>query len=133
MEELGDLDIQSPEIRSVFNLMDSTINKEIAGKTVWERLEDTDDIERIIKTETHRVYNTALYKTASVLGYTHKTWETMLDDKVRDTHDYLEGVTLPIDAEFYTFNGNHAYFPGQFGIAEEDVNCRCVCTYSKEG
>ena len=53
----------------------------------------------------------------------------MLDDRVRDTHDYLEGVEVGLDDEFYTYLGNKAMFPGQFGVAEEDVNCRCWVTF----
>ena len=55
----------------------------------------------------------------------------MGDEKVRDLHDYLDGMTIPIDAEFYTYNGDHAYYPSQFGVAEEDCNCRCWVTFSK--
>ena len=60
-----------------------------------------------------------------------KTWGTMLDDRVRDTHEYLEGVTIPIEAEFYSFRGGSTLYPGQWGIPEEDCNCRCYLTFSK--
>ena len=55
-----------------------------------------------------------------------KHWVTMRDDKVRDTHDYLEGTEVPFNEDFYTYNGDHAPFPGMFGVPEEDVNCRCI-------
>ena len=55
----------------------------------------------------------------------------MMLDTSRDTHIYLDGVDAPIDGEFYTFKGNSAMFPGQFGVAEEDCNCLCWVTYSK--
>ena len=111
--------------------MSSAVNKEIAGKNYIERIEEyfrtgtPYDIARVVATDAHRIYNTAIFDSAKNAGATKKTWRTMTDPFVRDTHDYLEGVTVGIDEEFYTYNGDHAYFPGQFGVAEEDINCRC--------
>lgn len=109
-----------------------TVDKEVAGKTWRERVEDyfanggsAGDIVRIAETETHRDANTAALNTAIHAGAKAKTWVTMLDDKVRDTHVPLEGVSVPIDAEFYTWDGDHAPAPGLFELAENNVNCRC--------
>jgi hypothetical protein len=52
----------------------------------------------------------------------------MLDDRVRETHDYLEGVRVGIDDLFYTFDGDAAYAPGGFGDPSNNVNCRCYLT-----
>ena len=115
----------------------ATLNVKIDGKDYKERIEEyfgsgtPYDIGRVIATDAHRIYNEAIFKGAKKAGATSKTWNTMADPRVRDTHSYLDGVTVPIDAEFYTFNGDSAMFPGQFGIAEEDINCRCWVTVSK--
>ena len=85
----------------------------------------TDAIIRILETEMHRDANEAALETARHAGATTKTWVTMLDDKVRETHDYLEGVTVGIDDEFITFDGDKATAPGLFSLAENNVNCRC--------
>lgn len=90
------------------------------------------DLSRLAETEAHRVLNEAILDSA--LDYAEKnpektvmkTWATMLDDRVRETHDYLEGVTVPADARFYTFDGDSAMAPGGFGKAENNCNCRCV-------
>ena len=114
-----------------------TVNKEIDGKDYKQRIEEyfkdgtPYDIARVISTDAHRIYNTAIIEAGKKGGATRKTWHTMLDPRVRELHDYLEGMTVDIDAEFYTYNGDHTYFPGQFGIAEEDINCRCWITISK--
>lgn len=119
-----------------YRQMAEAITKQIDGKDYVERINDyikagtPYDIARVIATDAHRIYNTAVYEGAKRGGATKKTWHTMLDPKVRDTHDYLEGSTIGIDEEFYTYNGNHTYYPGQFGIAEEDINCRCWVTFS---
>lgn len=128
-EQLGQsIQLDEEEARKV-------IDQPIADKTYKERLSEyleegnLGDIDRVIETEAHRVYNQSAYTAATKAGATQKTWQTMQDAKVRDPHDYLQGVTIPIDAEFYTYNGDHAYYPGQFGVAEEDCNCRCWVTY----
>lgn len=115
----------------------SVVDEEVAGKTWRERVEDYfanggtgDDLIRIAETETHRIANTAALTTAKQAGATQKTWATMLDDRVRADHDYLEGTTVDIDEEFYTWQGYHAPAPGMFGVAEEDVNCRCELIFS---
>lgn len=114
-----------------------TIDREIAGETWRDRVEDyfsnggsVADIVRIMETEMHRDYNEAALTTARKAGAKSKTWMTMLDDRVRETHDYLQSMTVGIDEEFYTYDGDHAYVPGGFELAENNVNCRCILTFS---
>lgn len=120
-----------------FEEVRDAINRKIDGKDYRQRIEGyfrdgtPYDIARVVSTDAHRIYNQAMFDTAKRGGATQKTWRTMRDERVRDLHDYLDGMTIPIDAEFYTYNGDHAYFPSQFGVAEEDINCRCWVTYSK--
>ena len=117
--------------------MREAISVKFDGKDYIDRLNDyidggtAYDIDRVIDTDTHRIYNAAKFNGAKKLGATDKTWRTQLDPLVRDSHDYLEGVTVPIDAEFYTFNGNHTLYPSQFGVPEEDIGCRCWVEFSK--
>ena len=117
--------------------VDAVVNKKVAGKTWKERAEEyfsnegtVDDLIRIIETETHRDANTAALETARKAGAKNKTWVTMLDDKVRETHVYLEGMTVPIGDDFYTYDGDHAPAPGLFDLAENNVNCRCELVFS---
>lgn len=113
------------------------VDARVAGKTWRERVDGyfTDggtwaDIARIADTEMHRIANTAALDTARRAGATRKTWATMLDDRVRDTHDYLEGQTVDIDEDFFTYDGDHAPAPGLFETAENNVNCRCELLFS---
>jgi len=122
-----------PPVDEVMQVVDA----EVADKTWRERVEDYfenggtgADIARIADTEMHRIANTAALDTAKRAGATHKTWATMLDDKVRETHDYLEGMTVDIDDEFYTYDGDHASAPGLFTLAQNNVNCRCELLFS---
>ena len=113
-----------------------TVDERVAGKTWRERVREyfenggsVEDLVRIAETETHRIANESALKTAHMCGATSKTWVTMMDDKVRDTHFPLEGVTIPLDADFYTWDGDKAPAPGLFEMAENNVNCRCELTF----
>ena len=125
------------EIRpSVEEVMD-TIDAKVAGKTWRERVKEyaenggtPADIARIIETEAHRDSNEAALTTARKAGATSKTWATMLDDRVRETHDYLEAMTVSINEDFYTYDGDHAPAPGMFELPENNVNCRCILIFS---
>ncbi len=110
----------------------SVVDEEVAGKTWRERVEDYfanggtgADIVRIAETESHRIANTAALDAARHGGAKKKTWVTMLDDRVREQHEWLEGVTVGIDEDFYTDDGDHASAPGLFTFAQNNVNCRC--------
>lgn len=118
--------------------MESAIYLLIEGKTFADRvleyalLDDVEGIRTVAETEYHRVYNTAADQTArSAPGRVSKRWRTVGDDVVRETHRYLEGMEVPLDAEFYTYDGDHAAFPGGFTQARNNVNCRCIVTYTR--
>lgn len=116
--------------------MSEAVNKEIAGKTFADRVlehaekGDAQAILRVAETDGNRVYNSG-----GLLGArgeaTTKTWETMQDDRVRETHDYLKSMTVPIDEDFYTYDGDHASCPCGFENVENNANCRCWLTFSK--
>lgn len=117
--------------------VDRVVNKKVAGKTWKERVEEyfanggtVDDLVRIAETETHRDANEAALETAKKAGAKNKTWQTMLDERVRSTHEYLEGMTVGIDEDFWTYDNDHASAPGMFELAENNVNCRCELVFS---
>lgn len=123
----------APSVDEVMKVVDA----KVAGQTWRERVEEYfanggtgADIARIADTEMHRIANTAALDTAKYAGAKYKTWATMLDGKVRDTHDYLEGETVGIDEDFFTYDGDHASAPGLFELAENNVNCRCELLFS---
>lgn len=122
-----------PPVDEVMKVVDA----KVADKTWRERVEEYfanggtgADIARIADTEMHRIANTAALDTAKKAGAKNKTWVTMMDDKVRESHDYLLGQTVGINEDFYTWDGAHAPAPGMFGIPEEDCNCRCELIFS---
>lgn len=114
-----------------------TIYRKIDGSTWEDRIRTwyenggtAADILRIAETESHRIGNDIAFEAAKAVGATRKTWLTMLDGKVRETHDFLESVSVGIEDDFYTFDNDHAPYPGAFGKAENNCNCRCELQYS---
>lgn len=112
---------------------DIAVNLVIDGKTFRERItEDStpEEVMRIIDTEAHRDYNTGVYDAAKESGKSNlrKRWNTMMDDRVRDPHSYMEGMTVGLDDRFYTYTGDSTLYPGGFGVPELDIGCRCWVT-----
>ena len=120
-------------------LDDKAVNLDIEGETFRDRVQhqadedSVDGILRIIDTEAHRDYNTGVYDAGKESGITglRKKYNTMKDGKVRETHSYLEGVTVGLDDYFYTFDGDSALAPGGFDDPQNNVNCRCWITLVK--
>ena len=118
---------------------DKAVNLDIDHKTFRDRVEEQvedgtlEGLLRIIDSESHRDYNAGVYDAAKESGIPglKKKWGTMMDERVRDTHDYLEGMTVGIDEKFYTYTGASALYPGGFGDPSEDCNCRCIITLQK--
>ena len=130
------------EITVDISHMEQAIYKEIAGKTFEDRVRDhveEDDLQglqMLVESEYHRVFNSAEEDAANdYASYAEveisKTWRTVMDNKVRDTHAYLEGMTVGLDQKFYTYDGDSASSPGQFSKASNNVNCRCVLIFNK--
>ena len=120
--------------------MSTVINQPIEGKTwkdrVHEHIEQGDFgmIETVIRTEADRVYNEAVEDTAedSGLDNIYKTWVTMHDDRVRTTHDVIEGLTIPLNKRFYTLDGDSALKPMGFSDPHNNINCRCKLRLSRK-
>ena len=119
------------------------IYKPVAGETFEERIErrieektlDLPALQRIVETEYHRVEETGAYDTAFIVANAtkrkpYKAWKTMLDERVRSTHVYLEGAEVPIDDLFFTYDGDCAMFPGDFSDPENNCGCRCWLSYT---
>lgn len=122
------------EIKPNVDKMNDSIYKNIAGETWVERLqkaETKEEIERIFVTESHRVFSDGQWDSANGRA-THKIWHTQEDDKVRDTHWYIDNLKVGINDYFYTLDGDRALRPYGFEYAENNVNCRCYLEYSRK-
>ncbi len=83
---------------------------------------------RIARTEGHRIQSEAQWDTlhearkqgADIV----KQWDATLDGRTSDSHRQLDGQIRELD-EYFEVNGHQAKYPGGFGIASEDIHCRC--------
>lgn len=141
MQDLGLLDKDPADIINP-DVMEQTINERIADKTYKDRireyLDDEDstieDFQRVAETDATRVYNAGVVdggKASGVPGVM-KQWITMDDDRVRATHDYLSEMVVPLENDFYTYDGDHARAPGLFALPENNINCRCTLQLIRE-
>lgn len=113
--------------------MKESVYKKIAGESWKERINKSstkEEIERIFVTESHRCFSDGQWDSADGRA-THKTWVTMDDEKVRDTHWYIDNLTVGIDEYFYTLDGDRALRPYGFELASNNINCRCYLKYSR--
>lgn len=133
MQDLGLLDKDPADLINP-DVMEQTINEEIAGKTYKDRIREylddenstVEDFQRVAETDATRVYNAGVVdggKASGVPGVM-KQWVTAGDERVRDPHQWLDGVIVPLDEKFYV-DGDSAMAPGGFSLPELNVNCRC--------
>lgn len=84
---------------------------------------------RIARTEGHRIKNAAAYdaqKKAQEAGAdVVKQWDATLDKRTRPHHSQLDGQIRELDEPFEVA-GHTAMYPGGFGVASEDIHCRCA-------
>ena len=55
-----------------------------------------------------------------------REWLATKDDRVRDAHAMMDGQRRGINNPFTAPGGATAMYPGGFGIAELDIQCRCT-------
>lgn len=136
--------------------MEKSVFKDIAGKDWEQRVSEyydsdsgtIDDVIRVVDTDMNRIYNDSVLDVGEKAnsgrvewsnkdvpapdpnGKVMKTWQTMLDNRVRDTHEYLEGMTVPVGRRFYTYDGDSARYPGDFSNPANSINCRCRISLS---
>ena len=131
--------------------MNESVFRVIADKT-WEQrvseyLDDetgtVDDIIRVVDTDMNRIYNDSILNVGEraedeepedggpTVNVT-KTWETMMDERVRSTHFGLQSVSVPVNSKFHTWDGDSARYPGDFTDPNNNINCRCRIRLSND-
>ena len=127
------------DTESLYNALYRSVGGMTFEERITERIKDgtlnKETLKRILETDYHRMEETGAYDRAVAYaketGQTpYKVWQTMEDDRVRDTHWDIQDVEVPIDGRFYTFDNDSARFPGDFDFVENNVNCRCWLHYT---
>lgn len=130
-------DTEEPSTKSIMD----ALNKEYDGVSISKKAEqyindkDISAFNTLLTSEYHRVYNQGSFdyakKNSKKSKGINKRWVAVMDDKTRDTHFFLNGQTIPMDAYFYSFDGDKALMPSGFEKVENNVNCRCILDYIK--
>lgn len=82
--------------------------------------------------QSNNIYDMSDFADAAQMGYTHKTWETVGDNRVRDTHEEIAGVTLPLEEPFVLAGGlmQHPH-DDSLGVDDSELcGCRCSLSFS---
>ena len=84
---------------------------------------------RIARTEGHRIQNQSAMDAANKAkdngADVVKQWDATLDSRTRPHHTQLDGQIRELDKPF-EIAGRKAMYPSGFGIASEDIHCRCA-------
>ncbi len=74
--------------------------------------------------------NLAMYEQAIAAGLDpaslSEEWNTALDERVRGSHSSMHRQIINFGEMFVSGRGNITRHPGGFGVAEEDIQCRCA-------
>ncbi len=130
------------------SLIDNTTRKRLRSALVQglEAGESIDDITKrvnkvfdtatsnrsraIARTETVRAANFGAQEGMVQAGVEDKGWLSSRDSVTRDSHKPgigLDGMVVPVRANFKSpITGAEGPHPGELGLAEDDVNCRCT-------
>lgn len=81
----------------------------------------------IARTETMSAFNFATFEAYQQSGVVQeKEWVATPDERVRDWHIAMDGQRKKLQEMFVSGLGNTTLHPGGFGIANEDIQCRCT-------
>lgn len=96
---------------------------------------DVNKATTIARTETARVKSQSQKDTLDKVKKSGiemmKTWNSVSDERVRSSHNEMDGTTVPYDDDFITPLGNKGFGPKLLDDDGEDsINCRCFLTIS---
>lgn len=106
-----------------------------AGESIDDLLDRVEDVftaadttraEAIARTEVVGASNWATHEAQRISGVVEeREWIATRDGRTRAEHAALDGTKAKIN-EAFTVDGHQALYPGGFGVAELDIQCRCT-------
>ena len=121
------------DIPDLTSLLNHVYPRGVTTSDLYDKdITDKDKLTVMIEAEANRCFNEGVIEAGKNEKGLMKTWETMGDDKVRLTHEVLEGEKIPFDEKFVTIGGDSALAPGGFEDPENNVRCRCWITLSRQ-
>lgn len=127
---VGIVDTTRADITTVLqNAVAEGVGIDEAKRRLRGYFEEAADVraERIARTEIVSSANAANLAAYQISGLVDaKEWLAVQDGQTRDSHRALDGQQAGIAGEFVSISGATTQGPGLFGVAEEDINCRCA-------
>lgn len=88
----------------------------------------------IAQQETARASTFAVNESMKQGGVEEKEWLSTRDDRVRESHQALDGQRVPVDDNFTSpVTGNSGPHPTELGDPQDDLACRCVALAVVQG
>lgn len=100
-------------------------------KGLVKKYNNLSNVERALDTELHAQSEYVRKVHSEAMGFTHKTWKTQGDSRVRHTkfHDGVSNKRIPIDSKFKA-GGLEAEYAGDTSLPPSDrIRCRCYLIY----
>ena len=114
--------------KDINNILVDSYREGVGYKEVGRRLTKkfnqlkTFEAERIARTETHSAHELGTMQAFEDLDVEYLQWDAHLDNRVRETHEEINGEIIPLGGTF----SNGLKYPGdKNGPIKEWVNCRC--------
>lgn len=114
--------------RTLALAMNQGVAEDVRAEMVLEAIRDEMKVtygraRTIARTEVHGAFNEGQFEKTKSLGAKKIMWLTARDDRVRDTHEELDGMVREVGEPF----PNGLLYPmDPNGKAEEVINCRCT-------
>lgn len=87
--------------------------------------------ERIARTEGAAMSNAGAVEGIREAGFKTKEWLASRDADVRESHEEIDGTSVPVEADF-VLKGGRGPWPGEIDSPEESANCRCGVVVGEE-
>lgn len=81
---------------------------------------------KVVHAGTAEMYNQAIDNGDLQRDQLIRIWNTAADERVRGSHAAMHNQERQLGELFQSGDGNQTEIPGAFGVASEDINCRCV-------
>lgn len=114
--------------KDINNILVDSYREGVGYKEVGRRLTKkfnqlkTFEAERIARTETHSAHELGTMQAFEDLDVEYLQWDAHLDNRVRETHEEINGEIIPLGGTF----SNGLKYPGdKNGPIKEWINCRC--------
>ncbi len=110
------------------------LDERAMGRLIMERVGGSMGARRartIARTEAHSASQDAAFELVQASGIdVTKEWIAVEDERTREDHLEVNGTELPMHEHFKVGDSEMLYPGDPTGLAEEVINCRCVCIYN---